>query len=253
MFKHALVLIVFSGLAGCQSMTTQTMTPLDDQKQIYVDGLVAVASKNDTSIAMIAATSNEIPNGQRIQLALQVQNLGENSIDIDISNIRVTSPKLKEVKVYSYAELVKEEKQQRAAALIVNAIAGAANVYSASLNSNVNTSGTYNSSTYTPSGTYQTTGTYNSTTYDPLRAQIASNMAANQSANQMNRISNNSDNKLNTLKGSILKRTTVFPGSAHNGMFVFDAPRLKKDETRIYNVQVSIGGELHTFEMLHSM
>jgi len=253
MFRCALFLIVIGLFSGCQSMTTQTMTPLADQKQIYVDGLVAVASKKEASIAMIAATSNEIPNGQRIQLALQVQNLGENNIDIDTSNIRVTSPEINEVKVYSYAELVKEEKQQRAAALIVTAIAGAANVYNASVNSNVSTTGTYNSSTFTPGGTYRTTGTYNSTTYDPLRAQIASNMAANQASNQMNNIANNSDNRLNTLKGSILKRTTVFPGSAHNGMFVFEAPRLKKDETRKYNVLVSFGGEQHVFVLLHSM
>lgn len=252
MFRILVIFMAVAVLSGCQAMTRQTLNPLADQKRFYTDGAVTVASERKLSIAMVAANSGETPNGQRIQLALRVINIGKTSFEIDTADIRVSSPQTKPLKVYSYNELVKEEKQQRTAALILTAISGAANAYSAAQNSTVHSSGTYRSTTYGPSGSYQTIGSYNGSYYDPGRAQLASSIATAQTTNQMNNIAANSDRNLSSLKGAILKRTTVFPNSEHGGMFTFDAPRLKKDELRTYNIQILVAGERHSFELIQS-
>lgn len=245
-----LIIVILFGLTGCQVMTALDLNPQIEQKRFYDDGAVSIASQAETTVAIVAASNAETPNGQRIQLALKVANIGEQAFDIDTSNIKVHSTLPKPIKVYSYDQLVKEERDARTAAIIISAIAGAANTYSAAQASTVTTTGTYNSNTYGPAGSYNTNGSYSSTTYDPLRGQIASNIAAQQTSNQISNISQGSQNRQNNLKATILKRTTVFPLSQHAGLFVFDAPALKKDEVRNYKVSVTLNNELHTFDLV---
>lgn len=234
-------------------MTALDLTPQLEQQRFYNDGAVAVASKAQNSIALVAVSNSDTPNGQRIQLALKVENIGEQPFDIDTSNIRVVSTLPKPIKVYSYDQLVKEEKDQRNAALIISAIAGVANSYSAAQSSRVTTTGTYNSNTYGPTGSYSTAGSYSSTTYDPLRAQIATNIAAQQTSNQISNITQSSQIRRNNLQATILKRTTVFPQTQHAGLFVFDAPALKQNENRTYKIYININNDIHTFELIQKI
>lgn len=248
-----IVLILLLGLTGCQTMTALDLKPKTKQQRFYDDGAVSVASRAETSLAIVAASNAETPNGQRIQLALKVENIGNQPFDIDTSNIRVVSSFPKPIKVYSYDQLAKEERDARNTAIILSAIAGAANSYSAAQASSVTTSGSYNSNTYGPAGSYSTTGNYSSTTYDPLRGQIASDLANQQTSNQINNISQGSDVRQNNLRATILKRTTVFPQSQHAGLFVFDAPALKQNEVRSYKITVNLNGERHTFNLVQQI
>lgn len=236
-------------LSGCQTLTSLNFNKLDNQQQFFIDGGVAVKSLKKYSGITLAASSSETVNGQRISLALKADNHSAQPFDIDTDNIAVKSNYQKPIKVYSFSELVKEETDRRNVQLMLAAISGAANVYSASQSGTSHSTGTYNSSTYGPSGTYTTAGTYNSTTYNPAISQAAVNNANLQTQNQVNNISTTSENRLNNLQSNILKRTTIFPGYSHSGMFVFDAPALKKEEIRKYIVVININYEPHQFEL----
>jgi hypothetical protein len=239
-------------LTGCQSMTGLEVTPAEGQQRYYQDGSVALVSSQAGSIAAIAAKPEGNPNGQRLNLALRVVNTGEAPFDIDTTQIQVTADTPKPIRVYSHAQLVKEEVDKRNAALFITALAGAANAYSASQAGYVRTSGSYNGRTYGPGGTYSSHGSYSGTYYDPARAQIAGSIASAQTANNIDRIASNSANNVATLDSLILKRTTVFPGQEHSGLFVFDAPPLKKGERRVYRIDVRTGDDVHVFNIVQS-
>jgi len=240
-------------LTGCQTLTSLDFNKLEQQQQFYIDGGIAVKSNKETSGITLAASSLESINGQRISLAIKVDNFSSEAFDIDTNNIKVQSNHQKPIKVYSYSELVKEETDRRNLQLMLTAISGAANAISASQVGTTQSAGTFNSSTYGPSGTYNTSGTYNVTTHDSAAARAAVANANIQTQNQIDNISQSSDARLNELKTGILKRTTIFPGYSHSGIFLFDAPALKKEEVRKYLVSVNINGEPHKFELLQTI
>lgn len=240
-------------LSGCQTLTSLNFKKLEQQRQFYIDGGVAIQSLKQASGITLAASSSETLNGQRIALALKADNFSSNAFDIDTRNITIQSNYQKPIRVYSYSELVKEETDRRNLQLMLAAISGAANVVSASNAGTSHSSGTFNASTYGPSGAYNTTGQYNTTTHNPAVSQAAIANANLQTQNQISNISESSNNRLNNLKSGILKRTTIFPGYSHSGMFLFDAPALKKGEVRRYTVSVSVNGEPHQFELLQTI
>lgn len=239
--RAALLLALALLLAGC-NQTTLELLNAESQQRLFVDGASAVLSKGVKTAAMVAAQSDPVPNGERISLALQVVNAGDAPFDIDTANVTVASTKASRVKVHSYDELVREEKQKAVAMLVLSAVAGAANAYSAAQASTVTTSGTFN--------TRYGSGTYSGTVYDPLRGQIASQLASAQTSAQMANIATNAQANLASLRGSILKRTTLLPGTSHGGMFTFDAPALEQKETRTYFITVRAADETHQFQLV---
>jgi hypothetical protein len=241
MLRIAFMLAGLALLSGCQQTTLELLT-VGSQQRFYSDGATAVLSKSPKSVAMVAAQTEPFANGERISLALKVENIGPAPFDIDTANVTVASTKASRHKVHSYDDLVREEKQRATAMLVLSAIAGAANAYSAAQASTVHTSGTFHTS--------YGSGTYSGTVHDPLRGQIASQLAGAQTSAQMSRIASDAQANIADLRGSILKRTTVFPGTMHGGMFVFDAPPLEQKETRTYFITVAAGEEAHKFQIV---
>lgn len=251
--KEYFLILGFVLISGCQTVTSLNFNQLEQQRQFYIDGGVAIQSLKQASGITLAASSSETVNGQRIALAMKADNFSSNSFDIDTRNITIQSNYQKPIKVYSYSELVKEETDRRNLQLMLAAISGAANIVSASNAGTSHSSGTFNASTYGPSGAYNTSGQYNTITHNPAVSQAAIANANLQTQNQISNISQSSDHRLKNLKSGILKRTTIFPGHSHSGMFLFDAPALKKDEVRKYIVSVNVNGEPHQFELLQTI
>lgn len=252
--KIFILCVTFFVLAGCQTLTQIDFEPIQPQQKFFVDGGVAVKSSKAKSGVILAANSQETINGQRIQLALGVINTGQQEFTIDTENLVVESYSGERFKVYSYAELVKEEVDRRNLQLVLAAISGAANAYSASQAGTSHSSGTFRSSTTNNSGNmYSTSGTFSSTTHDPYKSQIAQQQASIQSANNIRAISDRTSSNLATLKSSILKKTTVFPSSSHSGLVVFDAPPLKKGEIRKYTLILDVADEKHRFTLAQTI
>lgn len=235
-------------LGGCQS-TALELTALDTQRQFFSDGAVAVASPMDHTLALLAASGEDQPNGERIKLLLQIENTGPDAFDIDTANVRVHSDKRSSLKVFTYDDLVKEEKQRAVAAAIIVGIAGGINSYNAAQASTVRTSGTYQSHTSTSYGSVSTTGNYSGTVHDPLRGQIAMSVANAQTSATLTSISQRTDANLSYLKGTVLKRTTLFPGTRHGGEITFEAPALNQKEERTYFITVTAGADTHQFRL----
>lgn len=243
-------LIFFS---GCQSMTSLRFDKLTNQKEYFLDGATALASSKSKSEITLLASGDNVPNGERISLAVNIFNQGSEEFVIDTRNFKISSDHKKPIHIYSYAELVKEETDRRNLQLVLNAVGGAANSYTASQAGTSYTSGTFNANTSSSSGTsYLTNGSYSSQTYDPYKAQAAQAQVRANTENTARSIQKEREANLARLETAILKKTTIFPGMAHSGIIVFDAPPIKNDEFRTYKISVLVGDEKHEFLITQS-
>ena len=243
-------------LSGCQTTTSLSLIPYDTQKATYVEGETAIKSTLPNSTVILSSVAREINNGSRIDVVVNVNNTSDESFVLDTSSVKISSPQTGSLKVYSYDELVAEQKKSANTAAGFAALAGVLDVMAASYSGYQTTSGTYSGSTYgsysgSSYGTYNanTYGTYSSTTYNSAAAQQAMDAASDRAANNIQNIQRTSAASLKSLKDNILKKTTMEPGMWYGGVTRFDAPELQDGENRIYELKVRLGQETHTFQL----
>jgi hypothetical protein len=150
------------------------------------------------------------------------------------------------LRIFSYEELVGEVEDQRNTQLVIAALAGAANSFSAANAGYVNTTGRYSAYGSQGGSAY---GTYTATTYDPYRAQLAQQSAANQTADNFAAIEADGERSLEILADTIIKDHTIFPGEWYGGSVVLEAPPKLDDGTIEYRLSVQVGSEAHTFKV----
>lgn len=178
-------------------------------------------------------------------------NLGVSPVDFGTENIAMKSADDTYVHVYSYAELLDEEKTRQAWAAVAAGLAAAGNSMQAASAGYSTSYGSYTGSTYgTYGGSPYSGTTYGSgyvTTYDPAKAQAAQALA-----NQQNMANLQGMQMTNTLNEQrlreILKTTTVFPGASHSGEVVFEVPK-ETGESEYISVRVSMGNDEHAFHV----
>ena len=240
-----LFVLIFS---GCQTTTSVNLIPQVNQKTSYSDGQEAIKSILPNSIVILSSAFTEVKNGKRIDVIINVNNTSNNTFLLDTSSIEISTPNIGTLKVFSYDELVAEQKQKAKTAAILTAFAGAVNTMAASYSGYQTTTGTFNANTY---GAYNTNtyGNYTATTYNSAAAQQAINEANNRTTANLQNIQRTSSASLKNLKNSILKKTTMEPGMWYGGVARFDAPKLEKDENRFYTLKIKLGDDVHQFEL----
>lgn len=249
MIRIALLLIGFITLTACSTAYTVSVSPSAEQTTRYLDGIPVVISELAESAVVLIPPAHAVE--ERGQLSVIAINRGVSPANFGTENIAMKSADDAYVHVYSYAELLDEEKTRQAWAAVAAGLAAASNSMQAA-NTGYSTSyGSYTGSTYgTYGGTPYSGTTYGSgyvTTYDPAKAQ-----AAHALANQQN-ISNLQDRQMtNTLNErrlqEILKTTTVFPGASHSGEVVFEVPK-GTGESKYVSVRISMGNDEHAFHV----
>lgn len=156
------------------------------------------------------------------------------------------------VHVYSYAELLDEERSRQAWAAVAAGLAAASNSMQAA-NAGYSTSyGSYAGNTYgTYGGSPYSATSYGSgyvTTYDPAKAQAAQALANQQNAvNLQNMQAINAANEQELQ--NILKITTLSPGQSHAGTVVVDLPKNSQDGIKQVTLQVTVGDDEHIFDV----
>ena len=161
-------------LSECQTTTSVNLVPKVNQDATFVEGQTAIKSTLTNSTVVVSSAFNEIENGSRIDVVVNVNNTSGESFILDTSSFQISSPNTGPLRVYSYEELVAEQKKKANASAALAAFAGAMDMMAASYSGYQTTTGTYSGSTYgSYGGSAYTSGTYTATTYNSAAAQQA--------------------------------------------------------------------------------
>jgi hypothetical protein len=244
----ALCVVLF---AGCASQIRVDPVLLDDQERIYRDGVPAVISRK--GLVVVAAPVKVIREGkEQPKFIVSVSNTSSSQFDIDTSNV-VASVDGLPLKVFTYEEVADSIKSQQAWAAFAVAFSGGMEAASARQQASTSYNyGTYNANSYgtlNSSHNYNanTTGTYTGWTYNPAAGQAAANAVNSRTNSQLASLQQEGQAALYDAQKSILKRTTVLPGTSHGGQIflaTFDVP----ESGSTLDLKVSVAGEDHIFK-----
>ena len=168
------VLLSSATLGACVSTETSSFDASDGQQSIVRDGIPALVSRKSGSVVLVRQAQRDHQAGTRPAYVIGILNTGKTPINFAFSGIQVTQDTagagIKQVKTWSYDDLVREEKQQQFATALIVGLGAAANSYSAA------NAGYYNGSAVV-SGPYGTSNVSYSG-YSPLAASIAQTNAS---------------------------------------------------------------------------
>jgi hypothetical protein len=247
-------LVLLTLVVGCARYGQISGLAQHGQQNFYRDGRQTLVSEKKHAVA-ISPVSEKISSGARADFFVFVRNGGANEILFSTDNIVVSmldtadALKTSRLKIYSYEELLAEEKRRQAwaaAAVIMQNTADSASAANAGYS---NTYGTYSGSTYSNYGTStQTFGTYAGTTYNYAAAQAAQNAAQARANANIGQLNEQARTNLNAL-ASMLKKETIFPGELRGGIVRVQMPNVTDSPTD-FSVNISIDGEMHAFRFV---
>ena len=245
-------------LAGCS--TYGTLTPISgaNQRVVVEDGHDVLYSKKENLVAV--AVPGTFESNARMKAYVQVGNGTQTEFLFSPEQIQVISncgtSFEKATHVYTYEELIAEERSKQMWMAIAAAFSAAGNSMAAANSGYSYQSGTYSGNYYgNVYGTGMTNysgnfvGSYSGYTYDPAKAQMAQDIAEMKNQQLMQSIMQNSQSAMYELSRTILKENTVLPGNICGGLIEMDTPSVSDDSTYM-QITVTTGGEEHVFKYL---
>lgn len=248
--KNLIVTLVLCALIqGCASTLKIDPQALDGQQEIYQDGIEAVISPKNALVTIRPSTNTYSSEG-RPTFVVSVLNGTEESFNFSTEDIHVFVDGVPH-KVFTYDELVAEVKRQQAWAAVATAINGAVQSMNAADAGYSYQSGTTNAFAYDNYGnSAYGSGLYSGYTYNAAAAEQAQAAANAQTQANIQAIRNQTEQSLNFLGSTMLKKTTVFPHSWHGG-YVTIAEIPNTTQPHEIKVVVSAAGEDHEFFLQH--
>lgn len=240
-FAAALCAVVVS---GCVAEIAQ-FSAMPGQQAIVRDGIPAIQSRKQYSIALLRPAKRQFQAGARPAYVLAIFSPTNRAVNFSVSNVHIHQMKGgvrdKELHLYTYEELVQEEKTRQFVGALLTVTAAAANSYSASKQ------GYYsgNATVYGPRGV----STVHVSGYSPVANAIAQDRAASQNEAMIAGAIEQGQANLAALEGTIIKDNTVMPGEWYGGALVFDAPQ--DDGGKNFQISVQIGSDRHEFNVSH--
>jgi hypothetical protein len=244
MHKAVIALAAASAVAGCASSETVAFRPKQNQEAMIHDGQAALVSRRPGSIVMVRPASRQFQSGARPVFVVGINNLTGRSVDFLMTNVaasQVINAHNVAMKVFTYDELVTEERNKQIMRTVLMGVAAGANAYSASQAGHYSRSSTVT----TPRGnTYrvETTG------YSPTANAIAQNRAAAQNEAMISATIEQGQANLAVLEQTVLKDNTLFPGEWYGGQLHVQAPE-RSDGPKNYMIVLTVGSERHEVEI----
>lgn len=236
-------------LVGCVSTEVATFTPAADQQSIIRDGNPALISKKPGSIVMVRPAAREFQAGQRPAFVVAVFNAGKAPENFLIHRVSAAQSIAGEqpypLKVYTYEELVAEEKRDQTNRAILAALVVGANAAAASSAGYYSASGTVS----TPYGVshVRVSG------YDPSAAAVANANAAAANADVISNVVETGQRNLASLEQVAMKDNTIMPGEWYGGRVVLNAPKVQPEgKAKIYRITVTYGADIHEIDVAQS-
>lgn len=232
-------------VSGCMAEVAQ-FSALPGQEAIVRDGLPAITSRKQYSIALLRPAKRQFQAGQRPAYVLALFAPTNRMVNFSVSNVHIYQLKGgipdRELHVYTYEQLLAEEKtRQFVGALLVGA-AAAANSYSASQQGHYSANATVVNSRGGVS-TVHVTG------YSPTANAIAQSQAAAQNDGMISNAIAQGQANLAVLERSVIKDNTIMPGEWYGGLLVFDAPQ--DENGKNFQISIQIGSDRHEFNVSH--
>ncbi|WP_127089061.1 hypothetical protein [Aquabacter cavernae] len=234
---------------GCVTSETISFQPKAQQEAIVRDGQPGLVSKRANSVAIVAPAKRNPSAGARPTFTVGVYNAGKTPVTVFVSNISAEQMKdgqpVAPLKVYTYEELVNEERaRQVVSAILVGTAAG--------LNSAAASNAGYYSQTsqvYTPygSGTVVTSG------YSPTAAAIAQSNASAQNAAMIDNAAATGQARMTQLERVVFKDNTVLPGEWYGGTVTFDPPQVDNAaSSKVYRITILVGADKHEVDIVQA-
>jgi hypothetical protein len=245
-FLRILAISLCTAAMGCSTHEIK-LAAAPGQESIVRDGVPALVS-HKRHVVMIRPNSVLLKNSARPAFTVAVRNMGGRPEILRVSSITATqvrNAKQEMVKVFSYEELLQEEETRQALQAFAAALGGVGRAMSAANAGYVNTTGSVQA--YGPYG--PSYATYSAQTYDPLRAQIAQDIAASETRADFAALRQQGERNLMALQRTILKDNTVMAGEWIGGTVVMEQPVYTRGNTAPFTVKVEFGGELHEFQI----
>lgn len=244
-FPFALLGILGLTLAGCSTTAQLTPQPGNQQLLRYDDGKPVLVSFAKSQVAIIQEAQTFESNG-RANVVVAVANGTMTPFNFSPSDITFEfNGEMQHV--YTYDELLSEQKSREAWSAVALALAGVSNAMAASNQGYSYTSG--NVTARGPGGTAY--GTFSGYTYDPSKAAAARARASAQTQADFDALARSSSETRAMLKSEILKLNTVSPQSLVGGKVVFDIPPPNDSPTPAL-LRVRTGDEVHEFRFMYS-
>jgi len=251
---RVLVAIAAAALcSGCVTAETVRFQAKADQQALMRDGQAALVSRKKGSIVMIRPASRQFQSGGRPVFVVGVYNAGTTPIDFSVRNVAVTQSVNETaipLKVFSYEELVTEERTRQVVSAMLVGVAAGANAAAASSAGYYNSSGTVQTTTYGRHGTYTSTGTYHSSGYSPALAAAAQARAAAQNEAMISATVEQGRQNLAVLERAVIKDHTVLPGEWYGGQLHVSPPASEGSGPKTYSVALQIGNERHEIDVV---
>jgi len=250
MTKSILVLIGLCLLAACVPAYKIDISASADQSVKFVDGRKIVISEMQESTVVLVPPLG--PVEKRGEFGVIAFNNGTTELNFGTENISASAADGTSVHVFSYVELLEEEKSRQTWAAVAAGLAAAGNSMQAANAGHSTSHGSYSGTTY---GSYGSTpysantyGTGYVTTYDPAKAQAAQAIA-NQENQAMLQNMKQANARNEARLQSILKKTTILPGYSHSGQTQFEVPTTRATLAEPIEFHVVMGRDHHIFKL----
>ncbi|ARM30715.1 hypothetical protein [Prosthecochloris sp. HL-130-GSB] len=236
-------------LQGCASTLQLDPQAYDGQEMIYQEGVEAIMSQKKALVA-IRPEAITYSSEDRPTIVITVQNGTMKPFDFSTENVQVFVDG-EPHKVFTYDELVSEVKRKQTWSAIAAALSGVARSMNAANAGYTYNSGTLNAYTYDNSGNgINGFGSYSGYTYNAAAAQQAQAAANAQTQAEMQAIVNSTEQSLDALSATMLKKTTVLPQALHGGYVTIEKIPIA-DHPRDIKVVIMAAGEEHEFLFKH--
>jgi hypothetical protein len=230
---------------GCAQTEVARFQARAGQEALVRDGRPAIVSRRASSLVIVSPASRQFRSGNRPVYVVAINNLTNKPINFSMSGLwvgqMVGGQASKQLRVYRYEDLVREEQNRQIAAAVVTGLAAGANAYSAAsaghYNANATVSGPRGTSNVSIRG------------YDPTAAQIAQTRAAAENEAMIASTIETGRQNLAILEKAVIKDNTMMPGEWYGGQLQFDPPRDEGGKNIIINIQV--GADVHQVEVTH--
>lgn len=243
------VSLLVAALCGCAANEVATFQARPGQDLIIRDGQAALVSRAPSSLVMIKPALRQFRSSGRPTFVVGIYNLSPAPLQFRVANIAATqlvNQQVVSLKIFTFDELVQEERNWQVAAAILTGLAVGANAASAA------TAGHYNSTStvYTPTGAYQvqTAG------YSPTANAIAQANASAQNEALISATIEQGQQNLATLEKSVIKDDTLFPGEWYGGLLVLQplASGNSRNAPKTYSIGLLIGQDRHQIDITQS-
>jgi hypothetical protein len=217
------------------------------QQQSFIrDGQPALVSEKKNSIVLIRPAARQMAAGGRPVFVVGIRNLTKVPVDFLVGNVEVTQVTARNtvpLKIFTYEELVQEERTRQVVAAILVGTAAGLNSYSAA-----NAGYSNNTSTrYTATGAHTTY----TTSYSPYRAIAAQNRAARENEKMTDATIAQGQANLANLERDVMKDNTLMPGEWYGGTLQFQAPVQEEGSApKTYTIALQVGSERHEIDIV---